>query len=292
MSGRIGFVIPPAYGGSSRCSDSSARGAPERGTASILDCGFGCEPVPFDGSRRCAVGSFFEVSRAATRRARIRSELPTASPAAVDQIAAGIAGLPDPEFLCAEERAGALAGVARMRNQLDAYLIAVAGAADRHGDSRVLHAGTTGTLVAAATGGTSAAGSAMVATARELAGLPQVAAAFAAGDLSVSHVHAITTTASAIDDFTGHRSGRGRGRRDDRRRRNPAHPAGHRRCPPPRTLRPGPGQATGQAQPATVGPSVGHVAADGPSGRDRGGTVRRTPGRLHAAPRPPGFHDP
>ena len=82
-------------------------------------------------------------------------------------------------MLCAEQRAGAMARLAAIGNRLDAYLTAVAGAADTHGDSRVLGAGTTGTLVAAATGSTVAAGSAIVATARELEAFPELARAFA-----------------------------------------------------------------------------------------------------------------
>ncbi len=124
---------------------------------------------------------FFEVSRGAQRRARIRAKLPTEHPPVLDAIDGLLDGLPDPELLCAEQRAGALAALAAIGNRVDAYLSAVAGAADSHGDSRVLAAGTTGTLVAAATGSTVAAGSAIVATARDLAAFPELARAFAAG---------------------------------------------------------------------------------------------------------------
>jgi hypothetical protein len=96
----------------------------------------------------------FEVSRGALRRAKIRADLPTQNPVGLDEIGRLIAGLPDPEHLCAEERAGTMAKLAGLTNQLQAYLTSVAGAADAHGDSRMLGAGTTGTLVAAATGAT------------------------------------------------------------------------------------------------------------------------------------------
>ncbi|MCB9427424.1 MAG: hypothetical protein H6524_01290 [Actinobacteria bacterium] len=55
-----------------------------------------------------ASSSFFDVSRAAHRRARIRASLPTVAPAGFDQINDDIDALPDPELLCAEERAAAM----------------------------------------------------------------------------------------------------------------------------------------------------------------------------------------
>ena len=54
---------------------------------------------------------------------------------------------------------------ARLRNRIEAYLTGLAGAADTGGDSRVLGAGTTGSLVAIATGSPVAVGSGMVNTA-------------------------------------------------------------------------------------------------------------------------------
>ena len=48
---------------------------------------------------------------------------------------------------------------ARLRNRIEAYLTGLAGAADTAGDSRVLGAGTTGSLVAIATGSPVAVGS-------------------------------------------------------------------------------------------------------------------------------------
>ena len=107
-------------------------------------------------------------------------------------------GLPDPELLCAEQRAGAMARLAAIGNRLDAYLTAVAGAADTQGDSRVLGAGTTGTLVAAATGSTVQAGSAIVATARDLQAFPELARAFAAGRVSGQHVSVILATTQGL----------------------------------------------------------------------------------------------
>ena len=137
---------------------------------------------------------FFEVSRGASRRARIRSKLPTVHPAALDGIAALIDDLPDPEVLCAEERAGAMATLAVLTNRLQSYLSSVAGVADVQKDSRVLGAGTTGTLVAAATGATVQAGSALVQTAVELRSFPELAQAFEQGRVSGQHVSVVLAT--------------------------------------------------------------------------------------------------
>ena len=145
--------------------------------------------------------SFFDVSRAAHRRARIRGCLPTAAPAGFDQIDDQIDALPDPDLLCAEERAAALAVTARLRNRLEAYLTGLAGAADIAGDSRVLGAGTSGTLVAIATNSPVAVGSGMVNTAQQLEDLPVVKDAWAQGAISGLHVHQILTAAPHIDDF-------------------------------------------------------------------------------------------
>jgi hypothetical protein len=147
------------------------------------------------------------VSHAARRRARIRASLPTAAPAGFDQIDADIDALPDPELLCAEERAGALAATARLRNRLEAYLTGLAGAADAGGDSRVLGAGTTGSLVAIATGSPVAVGAGMVNTAKSLRELPAVEQAWAVGSISGSHVYQILSHAPAIDDFTSKQTG-------------------------------------------------------------------------------------
>ncbi|MEZ5118444.1 MAG: DUF222 domain-containing protein [Candidatus Nanopelagicales bacterium] len=145
--------------------------------------------------------SFFDVSRAAHRRARIRASLPTTAPAGFDQINDDIDALPDPQHLCAEERAAALAATARLRNRLEAYLTGLAGAADVAGDSRVLGAGTSGSLVAIATNSPVAVGSGMVNTAQQLQDLPVVADAYAQGVISGLHVHQILTAAPHIDDF-------------------------------------------------------------------------------------------
>jgi len=155
--------------------------------------------------RGCAVAvsspSFFDVSRAAHRRARIRASLPTTAPGGFDQIDDQIDALPEPELLCAEERAAALAVTARLRNRLEAYLTGLAGAADVAGDSRVLGAGTTGTLVAIATNSPVAVGSGMVNTAKALHDLPVVKDAWAQGAISGLHVYQILTAAPHIDDF-------------------------------------------------------------------------------------------
>ena len=143
----------------------------------------------------------FEVSRQVKRRCALAAELPTEHPVEVDQINEGIDALPDPDHLCAESRAGAMTAVAALRNRLDAYLTALAGAADEYADSRVLGAGTTGMLVAVATGANPAAGSATVSRGSALQHLPQVAASFAAGRVSTAHVAVITTEAPKITNF-------------------------------------------------------------------------------------------
>ena len=148
-----------------------------------------------------ASSSFFDVSRAAHRRARIRASLPTVAPAGFDQINDDIDALPDPELLCAEERAAAMRHTAELRNRLEAYLTGLAGAADAGGDSRVLGAGTSGSLVAIATNSPVAVGSGMVNTAKQLQDLPVVADAYAQGAISGLHVHQILAAAPHIDDF-------------------------------------------------------------------------------------------
>jgi len=146
--------------------------------------------------------SFFDVSRAAHRRARIRASLPTTAPAGFDEINDEIDALPDPKHLCAEERAAAMSHTAKLQNRLAAYLTFLAGAADTAGDSRVLGAGTTGSLVAIATNNPVAVGSGIVNTAKALEGLPAVTDAYAEGAISGMHVHQILNLAPHIDDFT------------------------------------------------------------------------------------------
>ncbi|MCU0299118.1 MAG: DUF222 domain-containing protein, partial [Candidatus Nanopelagicales bacterium] len=144
---------------------------------------------------------FFDVSRQARRRMAIAADLPDDHPALLDQIDTMLAALPDPHLLCAEQRAGSMTAVQGVRNRLDAYLTDLAVAADTNGDSRVLHAGTTGMLVAVATGANPQAGSALVARGRALQDLPQVRAAYTAGRISTAHVAAITAHAARIDRF-------------------------------------------------------------------------------------------
>ncbi|MCB8997878.1 MAG: DUF222 domain-containing protein [Actinobacteria bacterium] len=144
------------------------------------------------------VVGFFEVSRGALRRAKIRAGLPTVHPETLDEIEALVGSLPDPGTLCAEERAGAMAKVAALTNQLQAYLTSVAGAADANGDSRVLGAGTTGTLVATATGATVQAGSAIVQTAAELRSFPELKRAFDDGRVSSQHVSVVLQTTKGL----------------------------------------------------------------------------------------------
>lgn len=144
---------------------------------------------------------FFEVSFAARRRARIRAELPTMTGRVLLEMDALADALPDPAGMGPDEMAGSMAAVSRLRNRLDAYLVHIAGAADASGASQTLRAGTTGTLVAAATGSTPQAGSAIVKLARELRGLPEVDAAFTAGDISSMHAAVIAENAQAIPNF-------------------------------------------------------------------------------------------
>ena len=145
--------------------------------------------------------AFFEVSRQVKRRLDQAADLPTDHPPVLDEIDALVDQLPDPEHLCAEERAGALAAVAKLRNRLDAYLTETAATADEHADSRVLGAGTTGMMVAVATGANPAAGSATVARGNALQYLPLVAASFRAGKVSTAHVAVITAEAPKITNF-------------------------------------------------------------------------------------------
>ena len=142
-----------------------------------------------------------EVSRPARRRAAIRESLPTDHPAVLDEIAALVDSLPDPLDLGEDDLVGSLQVTARLRNQLDAYLTALAGTADAQHVSTSLRAGTTGVMIAAATGTNPAVGSAIVGTARALRTLPRVTDAFAAGTINSLHVHALREAAGRITDF-------------------------------------------------------------------------------------------
>ncbi|MEZ5185424.1 MAG: DUF222 domain-containing protein [Candidatus Nanopelagicales bacterium] len=145
---------------------------------------------------------FFELSRPALRRVQLRDELPGDHPPDLDRISALITALPDPGDLCAEEHAGSLAAAARIRTQIDAYLTALAGAADTAGSAQLLRSGTTGMMVATATTTDPATGSATVSRARALRGLPVVAAAYTTGRISTAHVGVICAAAGRIDGFT------------------------------------------------------------------------------------------
>ena len=72
-----------------------------------------------------------EVSRSVQRRRALAAELPTDHPECLDQIEALIQGLPDPELLCAEQRAGTLRAAQWLRNRLDAYMAGVAAQAQQ-----------------------------------------------------------------------------------------------------------------------------------------------------------------
>ncbi len=147
------------------------------------------------------MGSFFEVSRGAQRRARIAAALPTDHPAVLDELLQRVHDLPDPETMCAEERAGTMTAVQTLRNALDGYATAVVGAADAAGDARVLGAGTTGTLVAAATGQTPAVGSGMAASARALRDMPDTAQAFRDGRIGTAAVMVLTRAKAHLGCF-------------------------------------------------------------------------------------------
>jgi hypothetical protein len=145
--------------------------------------------------------SVLAVSRPARRRARIRQSLPTDHPAVLDQIGALIDGLPDPLDLGPDQVVGSMTATARLRNRLDAYLVQLAGTADAAHLARSLRAGSTGMLVATATGDNPAVGSGIVGTARALRSCPHVAAAFRAGTLSSAQVQALRNAAPRITGF-------------------------------------------------------------------------------------------
>ena len=119
----------------------------------------------------------FEVSRRVQRRIDLAADLPSEHPGVLDEIGTLMLGLPDVDMMCAEERA------------------------HKSADSRVLHAGTTGMLVAVATGQKPQAGSALVHRGNQLRELPLVRRAFGAGSLSAAHVTVITADAGRITDF-------------------------------------------------------------------------------------------
>ena len=145
--------------------------------------------------------SILELSRPGVRRARIREGLPTEHPQVMDEAATCVQAFPNPLDLSAGQIVGSLGAVASLRNQMDAYLVELAGAADSLHVATSLHAGTTGTLVAAAVGANPPVGSAMVGTARALRTLPHVQEAFGAGRLSNAHVQSLRHAAHRIDDF-------------------------------------------------------------------------------------------
>ncbi len=102
----------------------------------------------------------------------------------------------------AESRAGSIRALSQLRNRIDAAITTLAATADECRDSRVLGAGSTGMLVAVATGANPAVGSATVARGNTLQHLPKVAGSFAAGRLSGMHVAVITAEAPRITKFT------------------------------------------------------------------------------------------
>ena len=142
-----------------------------------------------------------QISRGARRRIDISTSLPTDPPADFEGLFAAVEALPDTADLCAEERCAALAASQRLINQLTAYQHQLARDAEAHGDAQVLHAGTTGTLIACATNQDPAAGSAMVNRAAALRDMPHVAAAFRDGSISVRHVGVVLAEHRKVDRF-------------------------------------------------------------------------------------------
>jgi hypothetical protein len=143
----------------------------------------------------------FEVSRRVQRRISLAADLPTEHPPVLDEINALVDELPDPQLMHAESRAGTLKALAVLRNRIDAAITELAGCADEHHDSRVLGAGTTGTMVAVATGQNPAVGSATVARGNALQHLPAVSDAFREGSISGAHVAVIVAEAPRITRF-------------------------------------------------------------------------------------------
>lgn len=148
-----------------------------------------------------------DVSAAAHRRVRLRSELEAAAegwlPAGLDPYGPD---LPEVDTLNAEQTAAAMAWGQADLNAREAWMTALAGHAEKIGASRTLHAGTTGTMVAAATGTDPALGAARVRTAAVLDGLPVTAQAYADGLITTGHVQ-VLADAHAVLDLTGREDG-------------------------------------------------------------------------------------
>lgn len=157
--------------------------------------------IQCSGVRTFALVSLLEVSPAVRRRVRIASELPSVHPSQFDEIDMRVDALPDPALLRADERAGALRAAQGLINRLEAYKHHTAAAADAAQDSRVLNAGSTGTLTAIAGNTNLPTGSAVVLRAVALQDLPHVAEAFTAGRISVAHVQILTGSCEQIDGF-------------------------------------------------------------------------------------------
>lgn len=104
-----------------------------------------------------------DIPAPALRRHRIRQTLPTDGyDPALDRIGADLEALPDPGLLTAAQVASTQAKLQQLTNMADAYRDHLAAAADDAGYGGELHAGTTGTLIAAATTANPAAGTASV----------------------------------------------------------------------------------------------------------------------------------
>ena len=144
-----------------------------------------------------------EISKPALRRIRLSRELPTEHPEILDDINGLVDALPDPQTQCAEERVGTLRAVHTLRTRLEAYLTLVAGCCDQYADASVLRAGTTGMLVAAATGLNPRTGSGIVNMANALRTAPKIEAAWQAGRISEQHVRILLDAMPRLDDAAG-----------------------------------------------------------------------------------------
>ncbi len=232
------------------------------------------------------VMGFFEVSRGARRRARIRATLPTEHPAVLDadgraaRWAAGSGGC------CAPSSGpGRWRRLAAIGNRLDAYLTAVAGAADTHGDSRVLGAGTTGTLVAAATGSTVAGRVGDRGHRPGPAGVPGVGPGVRRRP-GVRPARVGDPGHHARSEAAGAGGGRGGGAgRGHRPAGNPACAASHRRRRGRRARPALPRRAAGPPRAAADRPGIRDVGADRAARRHRRRPAGRAAGSVQPRPR-------
>ncbi len=145
--------------------------------------------------------AFFNVSRPAHRRVRLREQIPSVEPDIFAEIEALLDRLPDPTDLNAEERAGMLRATGRIASRVAAAQADTAAAADRSDDSRLFGAGSTGMMVAALTNTDPSAGSAVVRTGLDMRRLPAAGASFRAGQIGLRHLRLLAKAADHLDNF-------------------------------------------------------------------------------------------